>query len=364
MAKFQCIFPALKNFMLTKDVGMIPYKLSSNYNVSLISYNNDEYTYLSDIFNDQIELKFIENTGNEKDDIKSYIKENIKDIDVIQFYHLRYSNLACYIFYIKLLNPKTKIYLKLDANNHIIDFLTQRKGFKASMRRQLTRILFKFIDVISIETKRNYKQLINSNVVDEDKLLYLPNGIIKTDVDVNCKENIILYAGYIEKKNKSIDMLIDAMHGVDKSWKLVLVGEVVDDMHEFIDEYFKQNPDMKDQIIFEGYISDKQLLAEYYAKSSIYCCTSKRESFGISTLEAAYHGNYIISTDVGGSKDIINTTRYGKLIEHTVEDLRNTLIETTNNWENIKQNPEVIQKKVYEDFSWDNIVEKLASKLK
>lgn len=363
MAKFQCIFPALKNFMLTKDVGMIPYKLSSNYNVSLISYNNDEYTYLNEIFNNQIELKFIENSGNEKDDIKRYIKENIKDIDVIQFYHLRYSNLACYIFYIKLLNPKTKIYLKLDANNHIIDFLTQRKGFKSSMRRLLTKILFRFIDVISIETKRNYKQLINSNVVDDNKLLYLPNGVIKTDVDVNCKENIILYAGYIEKKNKSTDLLIDAMSGVDKSWKLVLVGEVVDDMHEFIDEYFRENPHMKDQIIFEGYISDKKLLSKYYAKASIYCCTSVMESFGISTLEAAYHGNYIISTDVGGSKDIINTTGYGKLIKHDIEDLRNTLIYTTKNWDNIKQKPDDIQDKVYKNFSWDNLSQKLADKL-
>ncbi|MEE0489275.1 glycosyltransferase [Methanosphaera stadtmanae] len=364
MKKYNCIFPGLYNYILTKDVGMIPYILAKYYNCTITTYNNDNYTYIDTILkNNNLKINYLNNTKNEKKDVMEYIKKNAKNIDIIQFYHLRYNVLPWYVLIYKLYNPHGKIYLKLDANNDYIDFLVKRKGILPMIRRFLVKILFKFINVISIETRRNYNTLKTSNIISPKKLLYLPNGIMKNNTNINNKEKIILYVGYIEKKNKSIDMLLQVITTINlEEWRLVLIGRVMDDMKEFINNLFENKPELKDKIILKGYISDKNLLSQEYAKSSIYCCTSKKESFGISTLEAAYHGNYIISTNVGGSPDIINKTSYGKIINHDTNDLKETLEYTTNNWNKLKRNPSEIQKIVYDNFNWNDLCDKLVKK--
>lgn len=357
MKKFTCIFPGLYNYILTKDVGMIPYTLSSEYDTKIVTYNNDDYTYMNSLLlKDNFNLEYLDNTGNQKKDIVNYIKDNAKDIDIIQFYHLRYNELPLYVFFYKLYNRKGHIYLKLDSNNEMIDFLVKRKGFLPSIRRLFMKIVFRFIDTISIETKHNYNTLKESHLINKDSLIYIPNGIMSTEIPIN-KEKIILYVGNIEKKNKRIDKLIDTVKKIDlKGWKLVLIGEIKEDIQEYFIE------DMKPIVEYKGYISDKKKLAEEYSKASIYCCLSEKESFGISTLEAAYHGNYIISTDVGGSTDILEKTEYGKIINNNLDNLPETLQETINNWETIEKDPNKNRKIINQTFNYNNICEELIKK--
>lgn len=365
MKRFTCIFPGLYNYILTKDVGMIPYTLSDKYESTVTTYNNDEYSYLNTVLkSEHFTIDYIENTGNEKRDVIKYLKIYSSNIDILQLYHLRYNLLPYYVFYYRLHNKNGKIFLKLDANNEFIDFLIKRQGFLPSLRRLYVKFLFMFIDLVSIETIRNYEVLKDSKLIKENKLIHLPNGVLESHENIELKEKIILYVGYVEKKNKSVDMLLNAVKDVDlKEWKVIVIGEILEDMKEFLEEYFLENPDLKDKIILKGYISDKKALNKEYAKSSIYCCTSKKESFGISTLEAAYHGNYIISTNVGGSPDILNESKYGILIKHDPDVLKENIQHTINNWNSIKQDPTTIQKRVYNKFSWiylcNNIIEKI-----
>lgn len=365
MKRFNCIFPGLYNYILTKDVGMIPYTLSKSYQTKITTYPNEEFEYMDELLCcENFTIDYLEDSGDEKRDVKRYLKKHAKDIDVLQLYHLRYNLLPHYILKYRLNNRKGKIFLKIDANNEFIDFLLERKGLLPALRRLYVKVLFKFINLVSIETKRNYSKLLKSNIIPDKKLLYLPNGVQQSNASLNDKQHHILYVGYIERKNKSIDMLLEAVSHIDlKDWKVVLAGNVEDDMKEFLDEFFKKNENLKNKVIFKGYVSDKEKLNREYANSSIYCCCSKKESFGISTLEAAYHGNYIISTDVGGSPDIIEKTGYGKLINHDIDELENSLKYTINNWEKIEENPENLQKKIFEEFSWEILCEKIMNKL-
>lgn len=365
MKRFNCIFPGLYNYILTKDVGMIPYTLSDTYQTKITTYPNEEFEYMDELLHcENFTIDYLEDSGDEKRDVKRYLKKHAKDIDVLQLYHLRYSLLPHYILSYKLNNRNGKIFLKIDANNEFIDFLLKRKGILPALRRLYVKILFKFIDLISIETKRNYSALLQSGIIDEKKLLYLPNGVQQNNTPLKDKQHRILYVGYIERKNKSIDMLLEAVSHIDlKDWKVVLVGSVEDDMKDFISDFFKKNENLRNKVIFRGYVSDKEKLSMEYALSSIYCCTSKKESFGISTLEAAYHGNYIISTDVGGSPDIIEKTGYGKLISHDINELEENLQKTINNWENIEENPYNVQKKIFEEFDWQILCKKIMKKL-
>lgn len=344
---------------------MIPYTLSKDYETKITTYPNEEFDYMDNIlYSDNFSLDYLENSGNEKKDVKKYLKKHAKHIDILQLYHLRYNLLPYYILSYKLNNINGKIFLKLDANNEFINFLIKRKGLFPSLRRFYVKILFKFIDLVSIETKKNFNTLLESNIITEKKLLYLPNGIKKSNTPLTNKEHNILYVGYIEKKNKSIDMLLTAASNIDlNDWKIILIGTVEEDMKDFIEDLFNKKPELKKKIIFKGYISDKEKLSEEYAKSSIYCCTSKKESFGISTLEAAYYGNYIISTNVGGSPDIIEKTEYGTLINHNVTELEQKLQSTINNWDKLKENPDSIQKKVFNEFNWEILCKKIIKRL-
>jgi glycosyltransferase involved in cell wall biosynthesis len=344
---------------------MIPYTLSKDYETKITTYPNEEFDYMKNIlFSDNFSLDYLENSGNEKKDVQKYLKKHAKQIDILQLYHLRYNLLPYYIFSYKLNNRNGKIFLKLDANNEFIDFLIRRKGLFPSLRRFYVKILFKFIDLVSIETKKNFNTLLESNIITEKKLLYLPNGIQKSNIPLTNKEHNILYVGYIVKKNKSIDMLLTAASHINlNDWKIILIGTVEEDMKDFIEDLFNKKPELKKKIIFKGYISDKEKLSEEYAKSSIYCCTSKKESFGISTLEAAYYGNYIISTNVGGSPDIIEKTGFGTLINHDVTELEQKLQSTINNWDTLKENPESIQKKVINEFDWEILCKKIIKRL-
>jgi glycosyltransferase involved in cell wall biosynthesis len=363
MKNYTCIFPGLYNYNLTKDVGMIPYTLSDRYDTHIVTYDNDEYFYLDEkMKSDNFSLEFIQNTGNQKRDVLEYLKTNSKEIDVLQLYHLNYNLILSYIVCYKLRNRSGKTYLKLDANNEIIDFLIKRKGILPSLRRLYAKFIFGMIDVISIETRRNYELL--RNFISKDKLLYIPNGIRKSDNRLDDKENRILYVGYIEKKNKSIDLLIDAFSKcISDDWKLILIGKVEEDMEEFLNDLFENNPELKEKIILKGYIWDKETLSEEYAKSRIYCCTSHSESFGISTLEAAYFANYIISTDVGASGDIIEKTHYGEIIEHDEKSLQNALQNAMNSLDEIAVNPYKIQETVYDNFNWEVICDKIIEKI-
>lgn len=201
LKKYTCIFPGLYNYILTKDVGMIPFTLSGKYDTKIITYDNDNFIYMDDILKkNNFSLDIIENSGNEKEDVKRYIKKHTKSIDILQLYHLRYNQLPHYIWTYKRNNRQGKIYLKLDANNDYIDFLVKRKGISAIMRRLYVKIMLRFVDIISIETKRNFQVLSDSNLIDKNKLIHVPNGVIKGNIPLSSKEKIILYVGFIEKK--------------------------------------------------------------------------------------------------------------------------------------------------------------------
>ena len=75
LKKYTCIFPGLYNYILTKDVGMIPFTLSGKYDTKIITYDNDNFIYMDSILKkNNFSLEILEDSGNEKEDVKRYIK--------------------------------------------------------------------------------------------------------------------------------------------------------------------------------------------------------------------------------------------------------------------------------------------------
>lgn len=365
---YVCIFPTLMNYLLIKDVGMIPYTLSKyfGYNAVILTYKNDNYTYLENNLNEgNFSLDFMEKRfNNEILNVISYLIKKSPEIDVLEVYHLRYMKIFLYSLIYKIFNGKGKFYVKIDANDSIISFLSDRKGFKPEIRRKFTKLLFKYlVDLLSIETSLNYEKLIKSEIVSPEKLIYLPNGVENTEnIDLSYKKNYILNVGRLGTYEKATETLLDSLSKIEDfgDWKVILLGELSESFNDYLEGYFKDYPHLINKIIFKGHIENREETFKYYAQSKIFCFPSRTESFGIALLEAAYFADYLITTDVGGARDILNITGYGEFFK--VDDskfLSERLQDLMNHWKNYEKDPNNIKDLVAQNFSWYNLCKKL-----
>lgn len=376
--KYYLIFPALKNVHLVKDVGMIPFVLYKYYGYEsyIVNYNNDDYPYLNNevkglemYFLRKHQFKCGTNPYKIKFDIMKFLIMKSKTIDVLQLIHISKPSYLYALIY-KLLNKKGVLYLKTDFDTDR-NFLSSK--YKTGMKGRIKYIIHKFLlnylfDIISVETKKDFAKL--NTLIRSDKLLYLPSGPYiprKENCDFTNKENYILTVSRLGTRQKATDVLLEAFGKIKdlKNWKLILIGTIEESFKQYIDEYFKRYPHLKERVIFTGNISDRKFLYEYYLKAKIFTLPSRWENFSIALIEAAYFGCYIVATDVGVAREILEITNYGTLVEKDeIESLANAFQELILNWNNYERNPVEINEIIEENFSWVKICGELDNKIK
>lgn len=107
--------------------------------------------------------------------------------------------------------------------------------------------------------------------------------------------------------NKNQKMLIKAfkkVHEIHQDTKLILVGDGPN--HEMLQALCGEFG-IQDEVLFTGNIANAE---DYYAISDVYVQTSHREALPMSILEAMAAGLPIISTDVGGIRDVVKGNGY------------------------------------------------------
>ncbi len=369
---YVCIFPNLLNFQLIKDVGMIPYTMAKyfNYNALIVTYNNDKYSYLDQYMKDEnFKLNFIKKRfNNQRYDIIIYLILKSRDIDILQVFHFHDTlNMLIYFLIYKSLNRNGKIYAKLDADYNLTSFLMEDNGFWPFVRNFILKYL---VDCLSAETDQSYHRLINSKLNYASKLICMHNGfdilLNGDDFKIGGKKNYITTVGRLGSKEKATEILLEAFSKIKnlKNWKLILIGEFEEQFQDYVYKYFKKYPHLREKVIFTGFIEDRKKIYRYYSETKIFCFTSRRESFGIALVEAAYFGDYLVSTDVGGAKDVLKVTNYGELIEiDNVNLLANRLGDLIENWQKYENDPHQKMNLMEENFSWPHLCKKLYKKL-
>ncbi len=354
------------NFHLIKDVGLLPYTMgkSFNYDAAILTYNNDNYDYLKEELNSEyLKLIFLNKKfKTETRDVLCYLIKNSRKIDVLQSFHLHDTlGIFSYFLIYKLLNPKGKTYVKLDADDLITSLLINKKGVSGFLQKITIKHL---IDCISVESSKQYKKLIETGTISPNKLIHIPNGIyINYTTKMPEKKNYILTVGNIGTRAKATEVLLEAFSKIEKldDWKLILIGSVEKSFEEeYIKKYFIKNPHLNDKVIFKGYVSERDEIYKFYSQSKIFCFPSRSESFGIALIEAAYFGNYIVTTDVGGAKDLLKIIDYGELIK--MEDsgfLAERLQKLILNRGKLEKNPKKLMKEVKENYNWPNLCKKI-----
>lgn len=369
--KYHMVYLKTKNVNLIKDMGMIPYKLHKlfGYDSYVSTYDDDDFKYLNNEVKG-LKIDFVNKIFNNYTlDGSIYLLKKSKEIDILHIFHVTLSSFMYALIY-KMINKKGKIYLKLDCSHKLVERI---KGLNSFQKKLLKRFFMK-IDLISVEQRQLLNQLIDLVPYIKNKFINIPNGIDyeyyennNIYYDYNEKQNIILNVARIGTEEKNTEMLLNAFKKIpdieNKGWKLVLIGPIEDDFHSFIDNYFRENPNLKDIVEFKGNIDDRIQLLNYYKEAKIFCLTSNFESVGIAFIEAASLGDCIISTDVGIASELIKNDN-GKIVKHDDDvELANALLEFINKeslQEECSQSAEICKR----DYDWNNIISKLHSELR
>lgn len=300
-----------------------------------------------------------------------WLIKNAKSIDVLMLFHItKCSYWNTYLY--KKFNPSGKVYVKADFNlevykkelvrtemtpKNLKEFFKKRREIKEYNKR---RKLVKMVDRISYETKKNYNVMKDSyaGISTVGKTFYLPNGYddiyIKENFKISRfeeKENIFLTVGRLGTYEKNTELILDNLEKVDlKNWKFYLIGPIEQQFQEKINRFFERNPDKKKNIIFTGIIKNKKELYDYYNRAKIFVLSSRYESFGIVLSEALAFNNYILSTDTGAIRDILDGTN-GEIIN---ENNLAILMEEIINGKNIEMDSLKIN-----EFKYSNIIKKV-----
>ncbi len=380
---------------LGKDNGMIPIYMSElyKYDSKIIAHNLKK-----DLPNFERGVEFIKIKrifsflGNfaywvkllKRYKVLKYLMKNAKKIDVLMLFHVSRCSYWNTYFY-KKFNPMGKVYVKADFNlgvyqkelsiinsspKNLKEFFRKRRETKEYNKRKK---LIPLVDLISYESLEAYNFMKNSyaGVETKGKTIYLPNGYDNLFIEKNFKikefkekENIILTVGRLGTKEKNTELLLESLKEIDlKDWKVILIGSETEELLKYKEKYFKENPELKEKIIFTGEIKDRKILYEYYNKSKVFVLPSKWESFGIVMVEAMAFGNYVITSNTCAANDITNYNNIGKIIEiDSKTELENSLKEVINGKVNLEE--KYIKTLEYvKNFKYEELIKRLKERI-
>jgi len=177
------------------------------------------------------------------------------------------------------------------------------------------------MDGVVAVSPAKYDELIRRGI-DEERLIYIPNSILVDEI--RPRQNIIRDRFGIPREafligtagrlsiEKNQEMLIRAAIMVlDKSpstdIRFLLAGEGPrrDYLAGLIPEKYK------DRFILAGWIEDNEA---FYADIDLFVLTSRMEGFPNVLLEAGKYGRPVVSTPAGGTTEIIEDGRSGRLV--------------------------------------------------
>lgn len=361
--RYVVLFPECKNVHLTKRVGMIPYKMKELYGMdSVIACyrNEDTYPYLEKEVKG-IKLDFIKKRfHNPRLDGMCYLLSNAKKIDVLQIFHIHSTRNYYWIELYKLLNPKGKVYLMLDTNYGLTNY---EYAFGKGILKEIRKKVITKCTLISAETESTAYGLSEKWGINVE---WVNNGFYFTQripIKYEEKENIICTVGRIGTFQKNNEVLLQAFKLFSQEhpeWKLKLIGTIEPTFNPYIDNFMKENPELRDRITFVGEIKDRDILFNEYKKAKVFVLTSRWEGFAVSFMEALSAGCYIVSSDVYCAYDITDYQRFGLIFSvGDVIGLAKCLKRACENESILMKTCEEGPMFVYENYDWGKNCEKI-----
>ena len=176
------------------------------------------------------------------------------------------------------------------------------------------KILALFTDKIVTVSEALKKELVEKyRIAPEEKVQVVELGFELGELlDLPVKEtseavNIGVVGRLVPIKNHK--MLFNACRaGLNLPYKLIVTGD--GEMREELEQYAKELG-IKDMVEFRGWVKD---LREIYSGLDIVALTSLNEGTPVSIIEAIAAARPVVTTDVGGVRDVVEDGRNGYLV--------------------------------------------------
>lgn len=228
-------------------------------------------------------------------------------------------------------------------------FITTFHGFYSGydniIKKQYNKVMT-FGQKIIVSTDFMKNHIIQNYHIDSDKIIKINRGIdtklfqnisneriniLKQNYNIQNEKIIILPARLTEWKGHVT--FIKSMKLLDnKKYKFLIIGDGCSTYKNKLQNMI--NTDQLNAVIDSNC---QDIHALYNLADIILNCSTKEETFGRVNIEAQASGKIIISTNIGGSKELINHNIDGYLIEPNNEiELSNMIIYALNNPLNVK----------------------------
>lgn len=233
----------------------------------------------------------------------------------------------------------------------------------------LEKLSIKRADYIIAVSQFTKQAILNCYHLPESKISVVPHGANPEDFSFSESEKIplkkrlgidsrpvLLFVGRLEPR-KGIDILLKAAAEALKqiNFKLIITG--AGDRHKY--ERMSQSLGIADNVVFTGYLSDKDLRL-LYSICTLFIFPSRMEGFGIAPLEAMAAGKPVLATKVGALPELIETERNGVLVSaDDASQLAQEILKLLGDRERIKTMGENNLKKVRDIYTWPGAAHKM-----
>lgn len=150
--------------------------------------------------------------------------------------------------------------------------------------------------------------------VDKDRCVVIHNGVDTARFKPAQKPGVYIdWVGRVEEEDKNpllFAQIAEAAQaqGLDYKFRLIGGGRALKKMRGYAQRHGIVNIDIL------GPKSPEQMI-DIYQQTKLLCMTSKTEGLPYAALEAMACGKPVVSTDVGGMSEIINSSECGKLVD-------------------------------------------------
>jgi len=333
MKKIVLIFNHFEREHFGKDVFLFPYTLSKCVGgKAMIVYpeTSSNKNFPSEYRN--VTLKSLPFKGKESSwflyrewNFLIFLIRKSKEIDILLRIHFTFMT-ALFVLLYKMINPKGITAVKLDGYLDPLFFSSDSLSLFKRLKHKVFFRTLRQVDLLTVETQCLYDRLYKEFIDVYDiklKLVLMPNGFdeetLKTlsivEKDFGHKENIMITVGRLGTYQKNTEMLLNALDLMElRDWKVYLIGSISEDLDFFLKDFFMRNPSKKESVFFVGPIYDKKSLWEFYNRAKVFILTSRFEGYPLVLTEAKRFRNYIVSTELDASEDLLENGKHGCLI--------------------------------------------------
>jgi len=243
---------------------------------------------------------------------------------------------------------------------------TSHRKFRSLMYKNVTRTLRSCRQVDKIVTYSEFmrNQIVAWYGVKREKIAVIPNGVdLRRFSKPMSKQRLdgdpaVLYLGQLSSL-KGVDLLIHAVSRLQielPSLKLHIVGHGNKTPFELL---AKENH-IEKAVVFHGYV-DPEAAPQYYQSADFCVFPSRRDSFGITLMEAMASAVPVIASNRGGTPEIISHGENGLLFEPGDAEALPKAILALSQDSDLRKRISSNGLKTVANYSWENIANRYVS---